>query len=606
MIDKFFYSGYGGVNTLDPGGLVGGYAGDGWFKMFEFLEVPSQMIGAIGPVANGTNFDWLRQDVKPGQLNLNLIIDEEVFFSLVGRQTITQSNGQFLTTPGTVAGTAVYPSDQFTQTNLNFDQIMPGSIPGTSGLFGTLELPGANYVPGGNNPNVAGNLAPYALPAPLGTPPIPMVVTSTLSTGAPASAYPLWNSGATYGGVLAADPIYNNGILLSSTTVANGNPPQYTNALKEAWIQFLWLRHGGSGYMFGYGTGAVGQNVSIAPNGTIPGANGLASQTSTLPAEIPFHSLSFPDIDHTVMRPAALPPGVSGVQGGTPAFYTAPNANPVPGTLAAALYGTVPPAVGVTTPWQNPATYGNATTPLWNTFVGDPGVRNYLLYAGYPSAYVEVLPTLLPTGWTMTPVTTFLGYPGFPSPAPPSPSNPNPPNAVAPGVDTYWPVYPPPIPVRRLFQIPDSYNPNPNSLPLPLTVGPPPTSPLSASNAGETGDPSLNLLVPVNPIATVGVPVPAAGALPPINYTFGTPATTTYGVLSNSVVNLYWPGGTTTPTTAVKRVVHRGRRPPRSTPCRHLGRAAATTSALPPPPGRLREPTPGSIRTGGPSTCNAS
>ena len=55
-----------GHNTLGPGGgLVGGYAADGWFKMFEFFEVPSQMFGAIGPVARGTNFDWARQDHKP-------------------------------------------------------------------------------------------------------------------------------------------------------------------------------------------------------------------------------------------------------------------------------------------------------------------------------------------------------------------------------------------------------------------------------------------------------------------------------------------------------------------------------------------------------------
>ena len=235
LIDKFFYSGYGASNTLDPGGLVGGYAGDGWFKMFDFLEVPSQMIGAIGPVAQGNNFDWLRQDTRPGQLNLNLIMDEEVFFSLVGRQTITQTNGQLLasgTTPP--AGTAMFASDQFTQTNLNFDQIMAGAIPGTLGLAGTMDLPAGFYVPGGNNPNVAGNTAPYALPLPQGTPPIPMVVTSTLFNGAPASAYPIWNPGATYGGVLAADPTYNhssgheqlgaNGTAIRSTPMRSRRP----------------------------------------------------------------------------------------------------------------------------------------------------------------------------------------------------------------------------------------------------------------------------------------------------------------------------------------------------------------------------------------------
>ncbi len=85
--DEFFYSGYGGSDTNDTfQTTVGGYAADGWFKMFEFFEVPSQAIGAVGPVASGTNFDWLRQDMRPGQLNLNLIMDEEVFFSIAGRR----------------------------------------------------------------------------------------------------------------------------------------------------------------------------------------------------------------------------------------------------------------------------------------------------------------------------------------------------------------------------------------------------------------------------------------------------------------------------------------------------------------------------------------
>ena len=42
--------------------MVDGYGADGWFKMFEFFEVPSQSLGAIGAVAQGTNFDWARQE----------------------------------------------------------------------------------------------------------------------------------------------------------------------------------------------------------------------------------------------------------------------------------------------------------------------------------------------------------------------------------------------------------------------------------------------------------------------------------------------------------------------------------------------------------------
>jgi hypothetical protein len=504
LIDKFFYSGYGATNTLDPGGVVGGYTGDGWFKMFEFFEVPSQMIGAIGPVASGNNFDWARQDTKPGQLNLNLIIDEEVFFGLVGRQTFAQQNGQIVNS----GGTGTYPSDQATQTNLNFDQI-PAS--GVGGGY-TLALPPGNYVPSvGSDPNTAGNTGPWLLPLDAGTPPIPMVVTSTLSTGAPASAYPLWTYGAQYGGLLAADPIYNSTNFQNTSPLSGGNPPLYTNALKAAWIQFLWLRHGGSGYMFGYGSGAVGSNASIIASTTYPGVNQNAAAPNTnIPAEIPFHSLSYPDIDYTIMRPAALPPTAN----------TVPTATVTSSSTTLSLYP------------DNPSTYGT----LWNSYSFDPGVRNFMLFPGYPSAALQmdvIKGTItLPTGWGLAPPAVspytypfFVGAPGAANPYPTG-------VAVVPTEATYWPAYPPPIPVRRLFQIPDSFNPSPNALPTATTA--------SASNASETGDPSLNLLVPVpNPPGTFIVPMPAPGALPPMTLTNGT--STYYGTLTSNVANLYWP-----------------------------------------------------------------
>ncbi len=52
--------------------------------MLEFFEVPSPVLGATGDVASGVNYDWFRQDTKPGLLNLNLVIDEEVFLGLMG------------------------------------------------------------------------------------------------------------------------------------------------------------------------------------------------------------------------------------------------------------------------------------------------------------------------------------------------------------------------------------------------------------------------------------------------------------------------------------------------------------------------------------------
>ena len=190
--DEFFYTGYGGAATIDTGGQVGGYAGDGWFKMFEFFEVPSQSIGAIGPVAQGSNFDWLRQDIKHGQLNPNLIIDEEVFFSLAGKQSISQSNGQNLSYDAMSMMTSYQlPSDQFSQQLLNFNQI-PG-------------LPNLPYLLGGSN---AANPVFMVQPAilfgannpPPWVAPVPMVVTSALANGTPRTAIPIATNASKHAG----------------------------------------------------------------------------------------------------------------------------------------------------------------------------------------------------------------------------------------------------------------------------------------------------------------------------------------------------------------------------------------------------------------------
>src|SRR5262249_18711846 len=122
---------------------------------------------------------------------------------------------------------------------------------------------------------------------------------------------------------------------------------------------------------------------------------------------------------------------------------------------------------------------------------------------------------------------------------------------------------PPAIPARRLFQLPDFYNPNPGVFPLPAvappappaTLSPPPNPPVpgtsslqgvvaTASNSSETGDPYLNNQIPIIPTG-VTVPIPAPGALHPFKpliSTFGVAGTTYSSIVSNSVVNLYWPG----------------------------------------------------------------
>jgi large repetitive protein len=278
LVDKFFYT--GASSAADTGGtLVGGPTGDGWFRMFAFFEVPSPMIGATGPIARGTDFDWEREDRRPGQLNLNLIVDEEAFFSVVGQQHA-----------------------DFNQQWLNFIQVP--SIPA-----GTYSLP------------LNGNP-----PIPQYGPPVPMVVTAIDANGSPAYVYPVTNQGVT-----GTDPI-----LAALATGSSSGPARIVDSrIKAAFAQFLWLRHGGSGYLFGFGSGATGQNSAVVPIAPVTPAP--AGFGTGIPAERPFRSLSSPDIDTSVMRPATLPPS----------------------------------------PYTNPP----STDP--STYTADPGVRNPALYPGY-------------------------------------------------------------------------------------------------------------------------------------------------------------------------------------------------------------------------------
>jgi hypothetical protein len=258
---------------------IGGPSGAGWFAILEFLEVPSSAAGAVGPVGQGQNFDWFRRDTRPGLLNLNLIIDEEVFFGLVDDPRLSSVQA----TP---------------------DQVPRG-------------------------------------------------VTQVDASGSPTASYPLNNRG-----FLARDPRTGLG----------------QNALKAAFSDFLMLRHGGSGYLLAFGAGAVGQ----AP--TRPGQGPVAR-------ERPFRCLSYPDIDDTILRPAALPPS----------FATTPQASPDP----------------------------PARPPQPLPYVADSGRKNPYLCAQVP-------------------------------------------------------VQPPPIPPRRLFQIPDA---------------------AAGSNAGESGDPRVNQPVALGALA---------------------------------------------------------------------------------------------------------
>ncbi|SIO11677.1 hypothetical protein SAMN05444166_2535 [Singulisphaera sp. GP187] len=191
------------VGTPDPllsaiPHYIGGPSQAGWFRMFEFLDVPSPANGSIGTVAQGTNYDWARQDLKPGLLNINLIADEEVFFSVMSES--------WLKTLGYVRNIAAAPYspgqedlDNMGDTRLNVQQISDANTP--------------------------------------------LAVTQVNFYGTPTSTVQMANQG-----FMALDPLlsFTNGV------------PYFGNRMKAAFSDFLKLRHGGSGYLFAHQSGNVG------------------------------------------------------------------------------------------------------------------------------------------------------------------------------------------------------------------------------------------------------------------------------------------------------------------------------------------------------------
>ncbi len=306
LVDKFFYSGastflypplvgpdpmqnpnfvLGGAGTTDPSWgplrytsnvpapVVGGPAADGWFKMFDFFEVPSQMIGAIGTVAQGNNFDWARQDTKPGLMNLNLIIDEEAFFSVFGDQT-----------------------SSYSQNLLNSIELPLLAVANGTQLTLPYGMPLAT-----NN-----NGSP---PIPYGGPPVPLVVSAIQPNGAPNYVYPVTDQTQyLQHGFLTSDPIFQAFVtadgLLTPDTLAP--LPAVGNRIKAAFAQFLSLRHGGSGYLFGYGGGVTGQNQrggDSARPGLQPADPAAGPGRAPLPlAVVPGHQLH----DHAAGGAAAF------------------------------------------------------------------------------------------------------------------------------------------------------------------------------------------------------------------------------------------------------------------------------------------------------------
>ncbi len=300
LSDRFFYSaakqegyiapfatiiGSGTVPTiLQPGGnaeIYGSPSADGWYRMLEFVEVPSSMNGAIGPVTEGENGDWYRQARVPGKLNLNLIVDEEVFMGLIDDARVNLAE----------IDTTVDAVPQI-----------------TTGQF----VDSTNAVP----------------------------VIRPLTVSMPNRGYPV-------------DP--------------NGRPPVKSPfPMKRAFSDFLKLRHGGSGNLLAFGQ---------EPTGT-PTAR-----------ERPFRSLSFPDINYTVLRPGALPPSIA----------------TTPSVPAGKIYvhnyviGGDPNFLALS---------GQGLPP----FLGDPGVRN--IFLDYSAQFAYAQPPALPFRRLFQIPDAHIGYTG--------------------------------------------------------------------------------------------------------------------------------------------------------------------------------------------------
>ena len=438
LTDNFYYTA-ASVNppaTPDAGQThltteVGGWTGAGWHKMMEFFEVPSSANGAIGTADVGNNYDWYRSDLRPGQLNLNLIIDPEVFAGLVDDPRLNE--------------------------NIAF---------------------GSNLTT------------------------IPYVVSQIDYNGNPVRTYPMFGSQSV--NIINNNPItapYGRGYVTRDPNLADypaGPPfiPQQVHGMNAAFSDFVKLRHGGSGLIFGHGAGDVGMGDAGFLNGAI--LSGSVFPTQPIAADRPFRSLSYPDINYTIMRPASLPPAPIDPNNTPPTYLGTFPSLPVTlndFTLFNYLATTTAPFVSL-----QPATFApTAAAP----YIQDPGLRNPFLDVQYN------------TGTTAPPY-DVSGY------------NTNPP-LVTNGTVSPAPFPPtiPPTPTRRLFEIPDvtgSVYPSSNAgldgqtdsaLPGGIYQVNQPTRPRELS----TGTPAVSSTVYANPISPPSLVPVTRAILAADNYT---------------------------------------------------------------------------------------
>ena len=229
------------------------------------------MIGADRPGRQGINFDWARQDTKPGLMNLNLIIDEEAFFSRL--RPAEHRSGS--TRPCSIRSSCrCWPHAE--------RQRCPYTMPLSNG-------PTADAVP----------------PIPLGGPPVPLVVSAIQATGAPNYVYPITDQTqirpAGFPGQ-RPDPAGDQ----RRRSSRRQRPCRRRSATGSRRRSRSSSGCGTAGRAISSGTAAA-RPARIAPwstptvddHSTTPGRSRPSARSARC---------RFPDINYTIMRPAALPP----------------------------------------------------------------------------------------------------------------------------------------------------------------------------------------------------------------------------------------------------------------------------------------------------------
>jgi hypothetical protein len=411
---------------------VGGWTGNGWHKMLEFFEVPSSANGAIGTADTGFNFDWARADIKPGLLNLNLIIDEEVFAGLFDDPRLNERLAAYAPAGGSSAIPHIV-----TQIDGN------GYAAAQYAIFGSQSV---------NVLNLSNT-----------TPPVLDTSYYPNNNPQPYTAY----AGRGYS---VRDPDAQNYVPVAAPMPF---PYQQLHGMKAAFSDFLKLRHGGSGFLFAHGAGPTGSGDQVH--------NGAWPVTQPIASDRPYRSLSYPDINYTVMRPASLPPSVAdlvGLSNGGNFRWTAtspslPANQGSPNTLLNLFsYFTNTPNL----PAMNANTYVQlfeAVAPMNLTlegianatsyqYVADPGVKNPYLSVQYinqavpnTGAATANAPPTIGLGGPPYPAlqftTLFTAYPASTQPYQPFATTATP----APFQPAPFPPSIPPTPAARLIQIPD-------------------------------------------------------------------------------------------------------------------------------------------------------